>query len=580
MIDSIGTWRSDFSLTHQQRPVLRFAGESTLYAELRPCHRCSRRGVSEFWLLLGVSLLAVTGLTLLLWAPWERRGIASDRTLILYCAAGMDRPVMEIKAEYEQRYGVRVQPDLAGSGELLSKIRTTRKGDLFLSADKFHIDKARAEGLVAETIPVAILRPVLIVNTETQKTLQSQDKPVTSLKDLLRPDLKVALANPELAAIGKTVKDALSDPKIALWPQLEQDLKSGSNRVSTVGTVNHVVARVRTSDKVIGIVWRSIAEQSADVTILPLPELDHWTELVQIGVLTTAHGGQATAALQFARFLSARDQGLVHFVNNHFEVIPDADIWDERPRLSLWAGAMLRPGVEQTVMAFAQREGVEIDTKYAGCGQLVSDMKAVHLGEKPGHFPDAYFACDVAFLDMVQKWFDAGIIVSTNDLVLVVPAGNPNHITKLQDLRDDRFKKGLKIGLADPTMTALGKITDELLRKLDLHDAIFTPDWRETNRVVLAPSGHELIAKMKAGFGSLDAAIVYRSNALSDPNNVPRHMELIDINIPDALAQQPFAIARDSSHKQLMRRLLQALVAQDSADRFKTLGFRWVYDGK
>jgi ABC-type molybdate transport system substrate-binding protein len=303
------------------------------------------------------------------------------------------------------------------------------------------------------------------------------------------------------------------------------------------------------------------------------PEFADLREVLQVGILTGAEGEQATAALQFARYLAARDRGLTHFAKHHFDVVPDADVWEERPKILLAAGAMLRPGIEEVVQAFQKREGVTIDTSYHGCGVLVSQMKGVKSGEKAGKFPDAYFACDVTFMDMVQQWFDAAVLVSANDMVIIVKKGNPRKISRLEDLAGE----GLKVGLAHPEKSALGKLTDDLLKKIDPNQKIFTPDWHE-KQVVHSEAGHDLVNKLRVG--ALDAAVVYRSNAMSNPENLQKFLDIVEIDIPEALARQPFAVARDSPHKYLMKRLLNAIVARQTADHFKTIGFRWVYGGQ
>ena len=59
-------------------------------------------------------------------------------------------------------------------------------------------------------------------------------------------------------------------------------------------------------------------------------------------------------------------------------------------------GAMLQPALRETLAAFADREGVELDLVYNGCGILVAQMRS-------GRIPDAYFACDQSFLESVQE---------------------------------------------------------------------------------------------------------------------------------------------------------------------------------
>ena len=47
------------------------------------------------------------------------------------------------------------------------------------------------------------------------------------------------------------------------------------------------------------------------------------------------------------------------------------------------AGAMLKPGIDDLVKSFSQREGVTINTIYAGCGIHVAQMKAMKAGNRP-----------------------------------------------------------------------------------------------------------------------------------------------------------------------------------------------------
>ena len=99
----------------------------------------------------------------------------SQRPLVFYCAAGVMKPVEEVAHEYEQTYGVPIQIEPGGSGKLLSTLRTTRgRGHLYLAADDSYIQRARDEfDLVAESIPVARLYPVIAVKKGNPKKIHS-----------------------------------------------------------------------------------------------------------------------------------------------------------------------------------------------------------------------------------------------------------------------------------------------------------------------------------------------------------------------------------------------------------------------
>jgi molybdenum ABC transporter molybdate-binding protein len=511
---------------------------------------------------LSAGLLVLLGV--LLWSPWDQPTTAGGASLRFYCAAGMSRPVAEILQAYQETYGGSVQVTYDSSGKLLSTLRIVRgQGDLYLAADANHMARARREGLVAEVIPVAVLRPVLIVSSRTQRQLRERGKPVTSVTDLLRDDLKVVLANPELTSIGQLSREVLARPGLAIWPRLEKHLRSRSARVSAFDTVSEVAQAVRTIPGSVGIVWNVVATQFPDLEAVAAPELAGVSETLQIGVL--ARSSNPTAALHLARYLTARDRGLAVLKKHGCEPVPDADEWADRPKIHLAAGAMLRPGLEDILKAFSEREGVDIDTSYNGCGLLVAQMRSIKKGTQPGRFPDAYFACDVEFLEQVQTWFDAAATISKNDMVLIVPRGNPKGVRSLEDLT----RKDLRVGLPHPTHSALGKLTDDVLRKLRLHSRVHAADY--------ADAAHLLVNQMRAG--ALDLAVVFRSNAWSAPAG-GRDLEVIDVSLPEALATQPFAIARDCPHKYLLRRLLQAIVSRPSAQRFRSLGFRWAYESK
>jgi molybdenum ABC transporter molybdate-binding protein len=519
--------------------------------------------LSNAWLVSGTSALAVAVLVVLLASPWERWGERGGKSLRLYCSAGMTKPIEELIREYERDYGVRVETSYEGSGKLLSAIRAASgQGDLYLAAEADHITEARKLGLIAEVLPMGFLRPVLVVNEATYRDTEKRGVPIKGLKDLVRDDVRVVLANPDIASIGHMSRNILQ--KAGLWAKLEERMKDRSARVSYMDTVTAVCATVRTSDGYAGIVWSANAAQFG-LRQIPVPEMAEIAEPLQLAVL--AKSRDPTAALRLARFLCAADRGAKVFEAHHFETVPDADRWEERPTLHLAAGAMLVPGIADTIKAFAEREGVTIDTSYAGCGILVGQMKAIKAGQKAGHFPDAYFACDRSFLTDVQPWFEAGTLVAKNEMVLVVPKGNPLSVRSLADLT----RPELRVGLAHPVNSALGKLTDDLLRKLSLHDQVYGQD--RPKAVVHTDAAHVLVNQMRAG--ALDVAVVYRSNVYSSEEN-RRHLDVIDLNLAEAIATQPFAVAKDSPHKHTMRRLLQALVTPESAQRFQSVGFQWL----
>lgn len=174
---------------------------------------------------LAVGSLAVAVLLVfILWAPWSRRGVHSEEELLLYCAAGISQPVDAVVADYQRQYGVKVRVEYDASGKLRAKIRAAGgRGELFLAGDPSYMVEARKWNLVAATIPVARIRPVLIVHQATQERLREEGRPVGGLADLLRDDLSVVLANPEGASIGQLGRELLRTS--GHWGDLERRMR-------------------------------------------------------------------------------------------------------------------------------------------------------------------------------------------------------------------------------------------------------------------------------------------------------------------------------------------------------------------
>ena len=103
-----------------------------------------------------------------------------------------------------------------------------------------------------------------------------------------------------------------------------------------------------------------------------------------------------------------------------------------------------------------------------------------------------------------------------------------------------------------------------------MSEGVHQPLQASGNLKVESSTGDLLVNQLRAG--SLDATIVYASNAAL----AAEHLQSIPLSQPGALAIQPFAIQRDSSHRQLLARLFAALGKDESRARFEELGFIWL----
>lgn len=471
-------------------------------------------------------------------APTDKR-----ETIVLLYAAGLRDPVRETIEAYQAEFpNVRVDVIPSGSGQLMAKVLAGEKGDLFLGADASYVDAAYEKGAIAERLDVAVQWPVISVRKDSKLK-------IAGLESLLGAGLRIGLGNPDGPAIGKSAKHVLE--KAGLWERVKAAVEKHGVFKPTVQELANDL-QLGTIDVAI-LLDGTVAQHPELVAIAIPPELNVPLD-ISIGVMKTSE--RPTRALHFARYLSARDRGLEHFAKYQYQVV-DGDAWADEPQLKLMSGGILRLAVEETLKEFEKREGVAIHRDYNGCGILTSNLKA-------GREADAYFACDTSFMAQVSDLFLDPIDVSQTRMVIGVPKGNPKQIAKLTDLARD----GLKIGVANAKQSALGALTEDMLTRHGLLDAVMK------NVRTQLPTADMLVTQLQGPKGSdslLDAIVVYEVNALRAADDV----EIVPIAEAVAPAVQPIAVARQSKHPHLTRRLFDALRAEASRKRFEEQGFGW-----
>ena len=149
--------------------------------------------------------------------------------------------------------------------------------------------------------------------------------------------------------------------------------------------------------------------------------------------------------------------------------------------------------------------------------------------------------------------------MSDCEIVILVARGNPKSLHGLADLA----RPGLRIGVANAEQSTLGALT----RRLREHGGIL--DSVMANVVSQTPTADLLVNQARTG--SLDAVVVYISNTM----RVRDHLDVVPLHLPGSVAVQTYSVGKASTHKQLARRLLDALRSSESRARYQTEGFHW-----
>jgi molybdate transport system substrate-binding protein len=230
-------------------------------------------------------------------------------------------------------------------------------------------------------------------------------------------------------------------------------------------------------------------------------------------------------------------------------------VWELRPEITFFCGAVNRRAVDDVVKAFENREGVVINTIYNGCGILTAQMRTIRQDQKGAGFPDVYMACDRYYLENVKDWFQEDVDISDTDIVIAVPKGNPKGIKNLSDLA----RPGMRVSVGQPEQCTIGALTRQMLSKMNVHDAVMN------NVVMQTASSAMLIPTVTTK--SVDATLAYNTDTLAESDKV----DAVRIDSAYAKAIQPFSIARSSEYKYLGRRLMKQVI--EAKESFTSAGF-------
>ena len=464
-----------------------------------------------------------------------------DPPVIALTAAAL-RPAMEpAAAEYERDYGVRIELRFNASENLLNSLKVVGQGDLFIPADDSYVAAARADGLVDVDYDLAGMTGVAVFKKD-------HPKPADQLTwdDFLKA--RIAQPNVDATAVGKITRLRLAEA--GRWEPIERA------RPISMGTVTEAANAVHLGSADAAIVWDAIANAYKDLKVARLPDLDRISARVTAAICAKSRSREH--ARLFAEFLSDPAAGQKHFrAAGYARAVRAARTKTDGPagdrELTLYAGAMLRPAIEETIQEFEAREGARVTRVYNGCGILVTQMKT-------GKMPDLYLACDPRFMGDVASLFARPEVVSNNQLVIAVPKGNPAGLQELKDLG----KAGLKVGVGHEQQCALGAITKETFIQSGVYAAV------RKNVRVESPTGDLLVNQLLTG--ALDAVVCYVSNVVTNSDKI----EGIPVTgIPCSNPEQPIAVAKESTNPALAEKLIEAIKSAESRKRFEQAGFGW-----
>ena len=219
----------------------------------------------------------------------------NDREEILVFVAASLTDVMDrLGEEFSANEGVNVNFNLGGSTTLAQQIIRGAPADAFISAGAHPMDKLVARGLVSPDTGVELLtnRLVLVGLPNAAGELG-----ITSLEGLANADVRVAIADPDLAPAGSYAREALEN--LGLWRRLEPRIVPSSD-------VRVALGYVKTGNVDAGIVYLTDARNDRDLRILGVVPSESHSPIVYPAAVIADSRHEASAR-KFLLFLQSQE---------------------------------------------------------------------------------------------------------------------------------------------------------------------------------------------------------------------------------------------------------------------------------
>jgi molybdate transport system substrate-binding protein len=228
-----------------------------------------------------------------------------SQSILVYCGAGMRKPMDEIGLLFEEQNGVSVIYNYAGSNTLLSQMELMQEGDIYMPGATYYFDIAREKGFTDYEQLIAYHVPVIAVPKGNPANIKS-------LYDFTMPGVKIILGDAKATAIGKLTNKILE--KNGIFEDTEK------NVIARGATVNELVVYMSMNQGDACIIWNDLIENNDKIEIVEIPDNQNIIKIIPVGTLTFTE--KKDIATKFVDFV-ASPEGKSIFEKHGFTTYPN-----------------------------------------------------------------------------------------------------------------------------------------------------------------------------------------------------------------------------------------------------------------
>ncbi len=122
---------------------------------------------------------------------------AFAESLLIFAGAASKPPTEEAAALFTRNSGIDVKATFGGSGFVLSQMKLARRGDIYFPGSSDFMEKAKREKLVLPETEKVVAYLIPAINVP-----KGNPQRIRFLRDLLKPGLRLAIAEPESVCVG------------------------------------------------------------------------------------------------------------------------------------------------------------------------------------------------------------------------------------------------------------------------------------------------------------------------------------------------------------------------------------------
>jgi molybdate transport system substrate-binding protein len=238
-------------------------------------------------------------------------------SLLVFAGAASKPPTEEAAKLYEQKTGVKVELVFGGSGAVLSQMKLAKQGDIYFPGSSDYMEKAKRSGDVFADSEKIIVYLIPAINVPKGNPLG-----IHTLKDLTRPGLRVAIANPETVCVGAYAveiieKEFSAEEKAAFKRNLINYTESCEKTATAIS--------LKMADAVIGwSVFEHWDPERIETVRLPAAQIPR---IGYIPIAISKFVKDRKAAQQFIDFLAGPEGRKIFARYKYFSTAEEAKAW-------------------------------------------------------------------------------------------------------------------------------------------------------------------------------------------------------------------------------------------------------------